>query len=190
MKILFYDLETTGTEHQKHGIHQVSGIIEINNEVVDEFDFKVSPAARCEIEQSALDLRGLKPEIIKAYPEMHIIFAEFTSRIEKRIDKYSKSDKFFLAGYNNASFDNHFLRAWFGDNFHRYFGAYFWSNSIDAMVLATEKLKVVRAQMPNFKLHTVAKQLGIEVDESKLHDALYDVHLTREVYKKCINLNG
>lgn len=31
---------------------------------------------------------------------------------------------------------------------------------------------------------TVAKYLGIEVDESKLHDAEYDVNLLIQIYKK------
>jgi DNA polymerase-3 subunit epsilon len=37
--------------------------------------------------------------------------------------------------------------------------------------------------MPSFKLSRVAKTLGIEVDEDRLHDADYDVYLTREIYK-------
>ena len=37
--------------------------------------------------------------------------------------------------------------------------------------------------MPNFQLHTVAQTLGLEVDESKLHDASYDVLLTRQIYR-------
>ena len=30
---------------------------------------------------------------------------------------------------------------------------------------------------------TVARQLGMEIDESKLHDAVYDIELTRSVYR-------
>jgi DNA polymerase III subunit epsilon len=36
--------------------------------------------------------------------------------------------------------------------------------------------------MKDFKLSTIAEKLGITVDPSKLHDALYDVELTRESY--------
>ena len=35
-----------------------------------------------------------------------------------------------------------------------------------------------RHEMRNFKLATVAKVLCIEVDDSKLHDAEYDILLT------------
>ena len=37
--------------------------------------------------------------------------------------------------------------------------------------------------MPSFKLRRVALYLGIKVDDSKLHDALYDCELTFEIYK-------
>ena len=37
--------------------------------------------------------------------------------------------------------------------------------------------------MPSFKQQRVAKELGVQVDDSRLHDALYDVNLTREIYR-------
>ena len=80
------------------------------------------------------------------------------------------------------SFDNQFLRAWFLQNGDKYFGSYFWSNSIDVMVLATPYLASQRSQMENFKQGTVAKALGIEIDESRLHDALYDIQVCKSIY--------
>ena len=37
--------------------------------------------------------------------------------------------------------------------------------------------------MPSFKQHRVARELGIEVDEDRLHDASYNVELTRGIYR-------
>jgi DNA polymerase-3 subunit epsilon len=37
--------------------------------------------------------------------------------------------------------------------------------------------------MENFKLCTVAKHFGIVTDEEKLHDAFYDIQLTRAIYE-------
>ena len=37
--------------------------------------------------------------------------------------------------------------------------------------------------MENFKLMTVAKELGINVDESKLHNAEYDIYLTEKIWQ-------
>lgn len=45
----------------------------------------------------------------------------------------------------------------------------------------------VRNDMENFKLMTVARTMGIEIDENKLHDATYDIELTRDIFYKIIN---
>ncbi len=39
-----------------------------------------------------------------------------------------------------------------------------------------------RSSLNNFKLATVAKVLGLEFDEASMHDALYDIELTRELF--------
>lgn len=182
MKQLFFDLETTGTLVNKHGIHQISGMIVIDGEVKETFDFKVQPNPKAEILQEALDVAGVTREQILAYPSMGAIYKQFIDLLSKYVDRYNKKDKFFLVGYNNASFDNTFLRAWFIQNGDKYFGSWFWSNCMDVMVLATPHLAAKRAEMENFKQGTVAKTLGIQVDDSKLHDALYDIEICKAIY--------
>ena len=115
---------------------------------------------------------------ILSYPAMGYVYGQFTAILNKYVDKYNKQDKFFLAGYNNASFDNQFLRAWFLQNGDKYFGSYFWSNSIDVMVLATPYLASQRSQMENFKQGTVAKALGIETvsyTHLRAHETRHDL---------------
>lgn len=51
MKVVFFDLETTGTLVNKHGIHQLSGEIIIDGEVKETFDFRVQPNPQALIEQ-------------------------------------------------------------------------------------------------------------------------------------------
>ena len=41
--------------------------------------------------------------------------------------------------------------------------------------------------MENFKLMTTARAVGLEIDESKLHDAQYDIELTRNIYRIVTN---
>lgn len=72
----------------------------------------------------------------------------------------------------------------------RFFGSYFWPDSLDAMVLASEYLKDIRHTMPSFKLHRVAKTLGIETEEDERHSALYDAAITRKVYRVVTGLDG
>lgn len=182
MKVLFYDLETTGVLVNRHGIHQLSGMLVVDDVVKEKFDFKVQPNPKAEILQEALDVAGVTKEQIMAYPPMGQVYGQFVNMLSKYVDRYDKKDKMFLAGYNNSSFDNPFLRAWFIQNGDKYFGSWFWSNTIDVMVLATPYLASKREDMENFKQGTVAKALGIPVDDSKLHDALYDIEICKAIY--------
>jgi DNA polymerase-3 subunit epsilon len=184
MKLLFFDLETTGTLVNKHGIHQISGMVVIDGEVKETFNLHVQPNPQALIEPAALEVGGVTEAQIKAYPPMGVIYNQFVDMLSKYVDRYNKKDKFFLVGYNNASFDNQFLRAWFIQNDDKFFGSWFWANSIDVMVMATPYLAEQRADMENFKQGTVAKTLGIAIDDSKLHDALYDIEVCKAIYDK------
>ena len=186
-KLFFYDLETTGIKFWKNGIHQISGCIEVDGDVKEEFNFHVKPNPACVIEDEALKVSGVTLEQINAYSDMNVVYNQIKMILSKYINKYDKYDKFFLVGYNNAPFDNQFFRAFFVQNNDNYFGSYFWSSAIDVMVLAANHLKNTRHTMEDFKLKTVANTLGVTVDESKLHDALYDIYLTRAIYRK---ING
>ena len=52
------------------------------------------------------------------------------------------------------------------------------------MVMAGFYLAEQRPDMPDFKLATVAKFMGVEVDETRLHDAAYDLILTRQIFER------
>lgn len=182
MKLVFFDLETTGTNPGKHGIHQISGQIVIDGVIKETFDFHVQPNPRAMIEDEALKVGGVTREQILAYPPMQQVYQEFVAMLGKYVDKFNKKDKFFLVGYNNAAFDNQFLLGFFLQNGDVYFGSWFWANSIDVMVLASAYLATRRPEMENFKLSTVAKTLGIVVNDDSLHDAMYDIELTKAVF--------
>lgn len=181
-KILFYDLETTGVKYWKNSIHQIAGCVEIDGEVKEYFDFKVAPHPKATIEPDALKVGGVTLEQILAYPDMATVHKQFTNMLAKYVDRYKKTDKFFLCGFNNMGFDDKFLRQFFELNGDTYFGSFFWANSLDVMCLATRYLLKTRPSMVDFRLMTVAKTMGLTIDETKLHDGAYDIYLTREIY--------
>lgn len=184
MKLFYFDLETTATPPQIVGIHQISGVIEIDGAVVETFNFKVRPRQDAFFSQEALDVCGVTKEQILAYEPIGLVYSKLTALLGKYVNKFDKKDKFFAVGYNIASFDMGILREFFVLNSDLYFGSWFWSAPLDCMVLAQVFLANVRPDMENFKQGTVAKKLGIAVDDSQLHDALYDIYICRGIFKK------
>lgn len=180
---IFYDVETTGTKPNKHSIHQLSGIVEVDGVISEEFNYKVRPHPKAEITKEAMSVCGKTEKEILAYPEMGIVFATFTNLLKKYVNPYEKTSKAWLIGFNNRSFDDLFLRMFFELNKNPYYNSWFWSDSIDVLCLASEYLMDRRTSMPSFKLKRVALELGLPVDENELHDALFDARITRDIYR-------
>lgn len=181
-KLFFYDLETTGTNPGRNGIHQISGEIVIDGKSVETFDSKVQPNPKAQIEDAALAVGGVTREQIMAYPPMGQVYTQLVTMLAKYVNKYDKTDKFHLVGYNNRGFDDNFFRGFFLQNGDNYFGSWFWADSIDVLVLASTFLANRRADLPNFKLATVADFLGIDTTAGKLHDASFDIYVTKAVF--------
>lgn len=188
LKLLFFDTETTGVRYWKDGIHQISGYIDIDGEIKETFDFKAQPNPKAEISDEALAIAKVTREQIANYPPMETVFSEFIKMLGKYVNKNDETDNFYLVGFNNSSFDNPMLRAWFKQNGGEKYSSWFWSNCFDVFVMATPYILNQRPKMKSCNLFNVAKALGIEVDESKLHDALYDIEITRAIFYKLFPL--
>lgn len=181
-KLFFYDLETTGTNPGRHGIHQISGEIVIDGKSLETFDFKVQPNPKAQIEDAALEVGDVTREQIMAYPPMGQVYTQLVAMLGKYVNKFDKTDKFHLVGYNNRGFDDNFFRGFFLQNGDNFFGSWFWADSIDVLVLASTFLADRRAELLNFKLATVADFLGIDTTAGKLHDASFDIFVTKAVF--------
>lgn len=188
---IFYDTETTGTNHKKHSIIQLSGIVEIDNQVVDTFDYLMAPHPKAEIDAEALQTNGRTEEEIRSFPLYTLVFQQFKEKVlRKYINQYNPKEKALLIGYNNRGFDDFFLRYLFelcGDNF---IGSFFWNDTVDVLCLASQYFHPIRHCLPSFKLKRIATELGIELDKDKLHDGLYDAELTRRIYRRILGLES
>ena len=183
-KMLFFDVETTGLDWRVNGIHQLAGEIVIDNEVVEAFDFRIKPFKGCEINERALEVSNTKRSDFSLYLTGEEAYFRFYEMLEKYVNCKDCKDKYFLAGWRAPEFDVKFLQAFFERTAPEgIFNSYFWNNPIDVKVLATQCLINERAVMDSFSLAPVAKHLGVEVDESKLHSAAYDAYLSRLVYE-------
>lgn len=155
-KQIFIDLETTGLDPKVDNIRQLAFIFVKNGKVVKKCDIKSN------------------------------FYYEFTQELNKLIDKYNKDDKAYIIG-QNPRFDDEFLRELFLKNKNQYYGSYFYNPPIDVMQLAAWKIMRKNRKRPeNFKLGTLAKHFGVPVKDENLHDAMYDIEITRKLYMKLL----
>lgn len=194
-KLIFIDVETTGTLAERHGLIQLSGCIQVSGEVMDYFDYFLCPFPSDVIEDEALKVTGIDrrqllpaadPACLKIpgqdFVEPFDVFVAFKQLLARYIDPYDRADKFQFVGYNAHSFDMPFVRRFWEKNNDRFFGSWFWYPCLDVMLVWGQILHQERADLSNFRLATVARHCGLEVDEARLHDARYDIDLTRQLW--------
>jgi DNA polymerase-3 subunit epsilon len=122
-------------------------------------------------------------KIIKKGNFKNNIYKSFINDLDQFVNKYNKKDKIYLIAYN-AKFDSEFLRQLFLNNGNEFFGSYFYNPEICVMNLAAYKLMQKKRHPENFKLSTLCKYFKIKVSEDNLHDALYDITLTKDLFNK------
>ncbi len=185
MKEMFFDVETSGTDEKVNGILQLSGQIELDGTVAERFNYKMKPFPDQIIEDGALEANGILRSEIEKFADPHNCYIQFVRMLGRYVDRFDRSDKITLIGYNSR-FDDDFLREWFKNCHDKFYGAYFFWPAIDVANMVAVKYRKVRSHFPDFKLMTVAKTLKIEVDESKAHEAVYDMQVTKAIYQKCL----
>lgn len=153
MKVIILDTETTGLNPETDRIHELAGFIRIDRKVKEVFN-----------------LKGKESDI----------YQKFVKILDKHIDKYDKKDKSIMVGYN-VNFDSDFIREMFKRNDNKFYGSYFFSPALDILQMAVVYF-LNKPRPENFKLVTICKKLGIKINESKLHTAMYDATITKELY--------
>ena len=189
MKTVFYDLETTGTDFERSAVIQIGAILDVDGEEVDRLDIKLRPHEGANIDTAALAVTGLSMEDLMEDPqrmrpsEGYWRFMKFCGFQPGQ--RVSPSMRVHRAGYNILAFDNRFLDflgARAKDNWT--FAKFHWPG-IDVASIACAGLRSVRGTMKDFKLMSVAEAVGVSTD-GQAHDALFDVHVTRELYYKLL----
>jgi DNA polymerase-3 subunit epsilon len=185
IKKFTWDVETAGLDSKKDSILQFAAIIEINDIEVERLNWFIEPEDWSKCAPEALAINGMDKHF-EENPGKFITQAQFYKDLikvlSKYINKFDAQDKFYMIGYNSHAFDAQFLRTVFLANGDNFFGSYFWNPNVDVMLLAMAACIGQRHNLPNFKLGTVAKSLGIVIDEDRLHDGLYDVEVTRDMF--------
>lgn len=177
LKLFFIDIETGGVR-PTDPILQLSWIIKTKDTEYSNNYFIKANIEDCD--PVALAITGIDPS------DPYAIEPEYACKLliqdlSQHLDERNRHDKFYLVGYNCQNFDSKFIRRLFVENNFNY-NKFFWNPSIDVMLIAAGFCVGQRQKLGDFKLPTVAKALGLIVDEDSLHDSMYDVLLTKDIY--------
>ena len=180
MKILFIDTETGGVNPKESALIQLSGIVRIDKKDVEEFNFFIKPFAGSEVNAKALEVQGRTEkelETEKYRPEKEV-YTDFKKILDRYIDKYDKTDKFIVAGYN-VKFDVDMLQSFFKRNGDNFLFSYISSSVLDPLpCIGMLQLCEVLPELKNNKLETWCEYFEIGF---KAHDSLEDIKATKEL---------
>lgn len=191
MRVLWFDTETTGIDPADSSIFQLACILIENGQFVCERCFYLNPLSdTIKYNEEAGKIHGYSEETIRAFPDekeqVEIIVTFLHNAVELFKNDGSRTELLVPAGYN-VGFDLKHLEALLARNGHS-INEFFKPQVADVY----EQVKRAGFQkalpyLPDRKLLTVAKHLGVNLD--KAHDAMADIRATREVAKKLYLLN-
>lgn len=153
---MFIDVETTGLDPVNDNITQLAYIYRVGGRIRGRGNFKGDD-----------------------------IYQRFLADLNKYVDQYNKEDKIYFIA-QNAQFDSQFIRNMFMRNDNQFYGSYFFNPPICTMLLAAYKYMRKNKRPENFKLSTLCREFKIKINEDSLHDAEYDVSITKDLYNKLV----
>jgi len=188
-KILYIDTETGGVDFQKSALIQLSGIVEIDGVEKEKFNFYVKPFFNSEVTEEALQVQGRTFEELSTdkYFDEKIVYRDFVAILDKYIDKYDKTDKFLVAGFN-VNFDINIIKALFLRNHNSFLYSYIESASfvLDPMQIVTFLQEAqVLPKLANNKLGTLCEYFNIKFEA---HDSMEDIIATKALIKKMLEI--
>lgn len=185
-RLIFFDLETAGTDPKRHPIIQIAAIAVDNVlEPVEAFEAKVKFSAQSAVKRS-LRKSSYHPGVWSREARESAIAAKelaaFLRRHACRPALTADGKAYHVAQLvaHNAAFDGPFLTEWF-DRQRIYLPAH-------RLVLCTMQLAMWRADATgeapdNFQLATLCRHYGVPFHAASAHDALGDVSATVQLYR-------
>ena len=187
-KILWVDVETTGLSPKRNGIISIAAFMMVDgaiDPVKGRFVAEMNPVGR-EIEDSALAVNGLNREQIASFHDWQHVGIEFATWMASFCTVFPM-DKAVCGGYG-TSFDVRMIKNWFPETGAYGFHDFIEPTLLDVCEMAKRSLHPDLCLLPNKKLSTVSKALGIDLG-NKAHNAEADILATIEVWKKLVEFD-
>jgi DNA polymerase-3 subunit epsilon len=179
MNIIFIDCETSGLNPLKHSVVQIAAEYWEGTKLIQTFNKQLTNQD-CIINLGALKCNRCTIDQIRASNTEERIVRDF-------VDFIMKMDitKPIVVCGNGVSFDINFIKELLAkykiEGLEHIFSHKVYD--LSAIALFLQECEIIDFK-DNFHLNNIAKVLGIEVKEDKLHEALYDVSISRQVYFK------
>ena len=167
--MVVYDLETTGLNPKTAEIVEIAAhrLSAIGDEVERYYRLVRPPGGH--IPQSATRIHGVDTETVKTSPGIEIVLPEFLGFIQNRI----------LIGHNVAEYDNPILAR----DLRRYLKR-------DLSAPHYDTLATARRLFPRQRCSMSALAEKFEIEHGRLHSALEDVRVNREIFKELIRIDA
>src|SRR5579872_2042927 len=157
------DIETTGAVCQRDGITEIAVVNVERGRIVGQWQSLVNPSQP--IPPFITSLTGITDEMVACAPPIGEVLPAIVAMVGDRV----------LVGHN-VRFDAHFIET----ELVRYGHAPLANVKLDTLALARRTI----AEVPNYKLGTLTRELGIDVERH--HRALADATATAELLVHCI----
>ncbi len=166
-----FDLETTGLNNnpamgRMDKIIEIGAVKLINGEIKERFSSFV--ACNEKLSPEIVSLTGIHDEDLIGAPDVEKVLADF----------YKFTDGAYLLGHN-VTFDYRFVQ-YYGEQY----GYMFDKKQFDTLTLAQE---VLRGQLANYKLNTVADHYGFTFSH---HRAYEDACVTAKIFIELVKAKG
>jgi len=159
-----FDLETTGLMKDTDKIIEIGAVRVRNGEISDRFSAFVNPGIK--LSDKIIELTGITDDMLLGKPDEDSVLPEFLKFF---------GDSVLVA--HNADFDVGFVRQWARGK-----GIEINNTVVDTVELS----KLLFPELSRYKLDTVAKHLGISLENH--HRAVDDAFCTAEIFVKCIEI--
>lgn len=197
LRLVFFDFETEGlTLHYCNNRPWEVGMLKTTlEEEIDSFESYVKWPRPINVTSDAAEITGFNKE------KYHRFAVDESEVFKKIVDWFDWAD--YIIGHNIISFDIPLAKEW--HKFHNKEWKYMLNKAIDTKCLTQaieckipfdiEKDDFLAWQIALSSYHVkgvktnlsfTAKKYGIEIDDSKMHQALTDIRVNYEVFKKQI----